>query len=101
MRYCFLARKVLVSRPRKDYSQRVDRNAYLFDNGTNHSKGVAILINSDPKIDIISTFIKSEGRIKATRLSINELCYFLLNVYAPAKKSEKELFHKMLFKLVE
>ena len=59
-------------------------------------RGVAILINRDPKIDLIRAFNKSDGRIVAARLSINGICYFVLNVYAPTKKLEKEPFYKML-----
>lgn len=68
----------------------------LFNNGTNQSKGVAILINRDPKIDLIRAFNKSDGRIVAARLSINRICYFVLNVYAPTNKLQKEPFYKML-----
>ena len=39
------------------------KGSCYFDHGSNHSKGVAILINSHVSVDIISVTAKGDGRV--------------------------------------
>ena len=68
----------------------------FFDHGTNHSKGVAILIRSGLPIDIINVHLKGDGRAIIVEFSCNLKTYFCVNVYSPAKCIEKETFYKSL-----
>ena len=67
-----------------------------FDNGTNHSKGVAILINSHVSVDKISVIAKGDGRALALKFCIENDYYCITNVYSPTKTSEKDKFYKGL-----
>ena len=68
----------------------------LFDHGTNHSKGVAILIKERLPITVIDTYFKGDGRSIALRFSYQDRMYLCLNVYAPAKNTQKEHFYSSL-----
>jgi len=47
-------------------------------------------------ITIIDTFFKGDGRSIALRFSINSHVYLCINVYAPAKNTQKEIFFASL-----
>ena len=64
----------------------------IFEHGTNHSKGVAILVRKDLQINVIDTYFKGDGRSIALRFSCQNLFYLCLNVFAPAKMSTKNRF---------
>ena len=59
----------------------------IYDHGTNHSKGVAILVRKDFPITIIDKYFKGDGRSVALRFSFNDHVYLGLNVYAPANNT--------------
>ena len=59
----------------------------MYDHGTNHSKGVAILVRKDFPITIIDKYFKGDGRSVALRFSFNDHVYLGLNVYAPANNT--------------
>ena len=88
----------------KDIEQTVShewKGFCVFDHGTNHSKGVAILMRKDLPININDTYFKCDGRSIALRLSVNDIVYLCLNVYAPAKNTGKYLFYASLLKWVK
>ena len=68
----------------------------FFNNGSNHSKGVSILIKKNVPLEIENVFIRNDGRTIALRLVHKNCRYLLLNVYAPTKMSEKTVFFKHL-----
>ena len=61
----------------------------FFNNGTNHSKGVLIGIRNNLPIVIKECVKQSGGRVLGLRILYNEKSYFVVNVYAPTKSSEK------------
>ena len=67
-----------------------------FNHGTNHSKGVVILVNKIKPIEPLEHFVHFDGRVVAVRIIYDEISYFILNVYAPTKRNEKEAFYKQL-----
>lgn len=58
--------------------------------GTNHSKGVAILIKDNVDIDIISSCIDDEGRFICLNTIIQDQPVLLMNVYAPCSSKASE-----------
>ena len=68
-----------------------------FDHGTNHSKGVAILINSNVLTDVKDVTAKGDGRALFLKVRAGECLYCIVNVYAPTKASDKDRFYKNLF----
>ena len=67
-----------------------------FTNGSNHSKGVSIMIRKNVPLEIVNVYTKDDGRTIALRLVYQNTCYLLLNVYAPTKLSDKSAFFKNL-----
>ena len=65
-----------------------------FDHGSNHSKGVAILINSQVLIDVISVTAKGDGRALALKFCAGHCQYCIINVYSPTRASDKDKFYK-------
>ena len=70
----------------------------IFNHGTNHSKGVAVLIKKELDLNIVNTFVMDVhiGRAIGFRFIYNKKSFLCLNVYAPAKNSEKIYFIKHL-----
>ena len=73
----------------------------FFNHGTNHSKGVVIIIKIKNDIEILDSFMKFEGRAIVVRFKYKQKIYFIVNVYAPTVKSEKELFYKTMFNWIK
>ena len=48
-----------------------------FNHGTNHSKGVAIIIRNNKPIEPIEYFVHFEGRAVAVRIIYGEFSYFI------------------------
>ena len=67
-----------------------------FCNGSNHSRGVAILIAKDLPIVIESVVHGQEGRIIMINAKINCLNLCIVNIYAPTEKKYRECFFKRL-----
>ena len=67
-----------------------------FNNGTNHSKGVVILIRNNLSLNSIKCFSREDGRVIALQFCILDKTYFCVNVYAPANSSQKDRFYKVL-----
>ena len=68
----------------------------FFCNGSNHSKGVSILMKKNVPVEIENVFIRNDGRTIARKFVHKTYRYLLLNVYAPTKISDKGVFFKHL-----
>ena len=66
----------------------------FFSHGSNHSRGVLVLIKDNLDFKIHSTKVDSQGRYIFLEAYIQDSPYFLLNIYAPNKCSEQFLFFK-------
>ncbi len=64
----------------------------LFSNGTNHSRGVAILIRPGLDIEIIDTHKDEIGRVLLLKVKIQNTLFNLLNVYAPNNEGNQVHF---------
>ena len=65
-----------------------------FSHGSNHSRGVLVLIRDNLDFKIHSTKVDSQGRYIFLEAYIHDSPYFPLNIYARNKCSEKFLFFK-------
>ena len=66
----------------------------FFSHGSNHSRGVLVLIRDNLDFKIHSTKVDSQGRYIFLEAYIHDSPYFLLNIYARNKCSEKFIFFK-------
>jgi len=68
--------------------------------GTNHSKGVSILVRNTDHIKIVNTKCDCDGRIIMLNLMINEKPYTVINLYAPNVDKERRHFFTKLEKWI-
>ena len=80
--------------------QRNWKGTFLFTPGTNHSKGQIILINKNTKIENIKEIISNE-RLLGLTFEVEGTSYTILNIYVPAKDSEKTAFFHYLSSVLE
>ena len=77
---------------------KLERNCSLFfNNGTNHSKGVIIGVKHNSQTLIKECIRQPGGRVIGLRITQNDKCYLVVNVYAPTKSCEKINFFKHLY----
>ena len=60
----------------------------LFSNGTNTSRGVAVLISSRLDYNVIQVSIDNDGRVLNIILDLEEQILNILNTYAPNTNNE-------------
>jgi len=63
----------------------------FFSNGTNNSRGVAILINSRLDYNVIPVISDNEGRVLNVTLDLDERTLNIVNIYAQQTDSDEEL----------
>ena len=66
----------------------------FFSHGSNHSRGVLVLIKNNSDFKIHSTKVDSQGCYIFLVAYTQDSPYFLLNIYAPNKCSEQFSFFK-------
>ena len=69
----------------------------FYSHGTNHSRGVMILLN--PKLDIRVDHITAaeNGRYLLLQVTLNDTSFYLCNIYSPNNTSEQKTFFANLF----
>ena len=68
----------------------------FFSHGTEHSKGVTMLINPASKFQVSIVEIDPHGRYLITKLQIEHTILYVINVYAPNDYREQEQFIRIL-----
>ena len=68
----------------------------LFSHGSEHSKGVSILVYPNSTFQLSTVEIDSHGRYIIAKLQIEETIFFLVNIYAPNEHREQEQFIRTL-----
>ena len=69
----------------------------LFSHGSEHSKGVSILVNPNSTFQLSTVEIDSHGRYIIAKLQIEETIFFLVNIYAPNDHREQEQFIRTFY----
>ena len=68
------------------------RGKCFFSHGTNHSCGVAILIDGNLNITVNKIDSQNDGRRLLLHVTIGNNNFILVNIYAPTKNNEKARF---------
>ena len=73
----------------------------ILSHGSNHSRGVLVLINEQLQYEIRNTVIDDEGRYILLDMTIQESPVLLLNLYAPTKLNEQIVFFQEILSVVK
>ena len=73
----------------------------ILSHGSNHSRGVLVLINEQLQYEIRNTVIDDEGRYILLDMTIQESPFLLLNLYAPTKLNEQIVFFQEILSVVQ
>ena len=73
----------------------------FYAHGSNHARGVAVLVRENFDISLTTRSIDHTGRILLLRFTKNFVNYCLINLYAPTEKKNKESFFKKLRKQID
>ena len=90
----FFLQETYSTRDIENIWRRQWKGEMFFSHGSNHSRGVLILIRDNLDFKIHSTKVNSQGRYIFLEAYIHDSPYFLLNIYARNKCSEKFVFFK-------
>ena len=77
------------------------RGEMIFSHGSNHSRGVLVLINEQLQYEINNIVIDDEGRYILLEMTIQESPFLLLNLYAPTKLNEQIVFFQEILSAVQ
>ena len=72
----------------------------FFAHGSNHSRGVAILIRKSFDFKLKSIRSDEEGRYLILETTIQDVPFLLVNIYAPNTTSKQSLFFQTLSELI-
>ena len=64
----------------------------FFSHGSEHSRGVLILIKNSLEFELISVRSDKEGRFIFLEAFVQDQKFLFVNIYAPNKSSEQTLF---------
>ena len=78
------------------YSRMGRKTEVFFSHGTEHSKGVTMLINPASKFQVSIVEIDPHGRYLITKLQVEHTIFYVINVYAPNDYREQEQFIRIL-----
>ena len=77
------------------------RGQMFYSHGSNHSRGVLVLISETLQFDLISLKEDIHGRFVAIQALVQEAPFLLLNLYAPTKCSEQCDFFELISSVLE
>ena len=97
-------KKATIFNLQETFSKQEDEKAWsaewggkiLFSHGSEHSKGVSILVNPNSTFQLSTVEIDSHGRYIIAKLQIEETIFFLVNIFAPNEHREQEQFIRTL-----
>ena len=73
----------------------------IFSHGSNHSRGVLVLINEQLQYEINNVVIEDEGRYILLEMTIQESPFLMLSLYAPTKLNEQIAFFQEILSAVQ
>lgn len=73
----------------------------FFSHGSNHGKGVMILIRPGFDLKVERCECDKEGRYIILHAKINDQCVIMLNIYAPNTENEQLEFYKQIQLLLQ
>ena len=64
----------------------------FFSHGSSHSRGVCVLLNPQSTFHLRCVEADTEGRFLIVKVTIDEECFFITNVYAPTDYRDQDSF---------
>ena len=68
----------------------------IFSHGSDHSRGVCILLSANSGFSLNTVYADRDGRYIIAKVNIGDEQLFVINIYAPNKGAEQELFIRNL-----
>ena len=73
------------------------RGEMIYSHGSNHSRGVLVLIHQQLQFELKNSIIDDKGRFILLEVLVQESPFVLLNLYAPTKLGDQSVFfHEIL-----
>jgi len=73
----------------------------FFAHGSNHSRGVMILLKNGLDCEVEEKHADLDGRYIILKASVQDVSFMLINIYAPNQESQQIRFYKDLFQLLQ
>ena len=64
----------------------------IFSHGSSHSRGVCVLLNPHSTFHLRRVEADTEGRFLIVKVTIDEECFFITNLYAPTDYRDQDSF---------
>ena len=77
------------------------RGEMIYSHGSNHSRGVLVLINEQLQFELKNTVIDDNGRYILLEMTIQDSPFLLLNLYAPTKLNEQVAFFEEILSIIQ
>lgn len=77
------------------------RGEMIYSHGSNHSRGVLVLINEQLQFELKNTVIDDNGRYILLEMTIQDSPFLLLNLYAPTKLNEQAAFFEEILSVIQ
>ena len=68
----------------------------FFAHGSDHSKGVLILIKEKLDFELLSSSLDSQGRFIILKANVQDQLFYFVNIYAPNKTKEQCTFFQLI-----
>ena len=68
----------------------------IFSHGSEHSRGVCMLLSANSGFSLSTVHADRDGRYLIAKVNIGDEQFFVINIYAPNKDAEQELFIRNL-----
>ena len=73
----------------------------IYSHGSNHSRGVLVLINEQLQFELKNTIIDDSGRYILLEMTTQDSPFLLLNLYAPTKLNEQAAFFEEILSIIQ
>lgn len=99
--HCYLLQETFSTEQNIDIWRSEWGGDFFYSHGSNHSKGVMILVNPAYQIEVIKSVKDKQGRSIVLEIQLDNQHLVLANVYAPNDASQQVKFFKDLNKTLE
>ena len=72
--------------------ENIWKSQWFFSHGTEHSKGVLILIKNSLEFELKTTEVDQNGRFIILEANVQDHLFLFVNLYAPNKTTEQSIF---------
>ena len=97
---CFLQETYSTEEIKNQRKKQWSGDICFFSHGSNHSRGVAILLRKSFDFKLKSVRSHEEGRYLIIETTIQDVPFLLVNIYAPNTTCKQSFFFRTLFELI-